>query len=64
MKHDIRNTTSHIYGDNTRCKEDFCKVKQNLGKNQSNEAQTDDNGDDDIFLQQSEMWIQGTSLQA
>ncbi|VDI52914.1 Hypothetical predicted protein [Mytilus galloprovincialis] len=71
LEHDIRNTTSHIYGDHTRCNEDFCKVKQTLDKNHSNGAQTDavddnddDNGDDDIFLQQSEMWTQGTSLQA
>ncbi|CAC5415019.1 unnamed protein product [Mytilus coruscus] len=72
LEHDIRNTTSHIYGDHTRCNEDFCKVKQTSDKNHSNEAQTDeidnddddDNGDDDIFLQQSEMWTQGTSLQA
>ncbi|CAC5421049.1 unnamed protein product [Mytilus coruscus] len=69
LEHDIRNTTSHIYGDQTRCNEDFCKVKQTLDKNQSNEAQRDeidddDNGDDDIFLQQSERWTQGTSLQA
>ncbi|CAC5378247.1 unnamed protein product [Mytilus coruscus] len=69
LEHDIRNTTSHIYGDHTRCNEDFCKVKQTSDKNHSNEAQTDeidddDNGDDDIFLQQSEMWTQGTSSQA
>ncbi|CAC5400519.1 unnamed protein product [Mytilus coruscus] len=54
-----------------QCNEDFCQVKQNLGKNQIDEAQRDviddnddDNGDDDIFMQQSEMWTQGTSLQA
>ncbi|CAC5370712.1 unnamed protein product [Mytilus coruscus] len=46
----------------------YHEEKQNLGKNQSNEVQTDviddnddDNGDDDIFLQQSEMWTQVTS---
>ncbi|VDI41756.1 Hypothetical predicted protein [Mytilus galloprovincialis] len=56
LEHDIRNTTSHIYGDHTRCNEDFCKMQF--------DDNDDDNGDDDIFLQQSEMWTQGTSLQA
>ncbi|CAC5399020.1 unnamed protein product [Mytilus coruscus] len=65
LEHDIRNTTSYIYGDHTRCNDDFGQVKHNLGKNQIDEAQRDviaendeENGDDDIFMQQSEMWTQ------
>ncbi|CAG2205861.1 unnamed protein product [Mytilus edulis] len=64
LEHDIRNTTSHIYGDHKLCNPDFCKAKSNVSHQDQNQDDDSEVECEDIFQEQSEFWDAGTSLQA
>ncbi|VDI10392.1 Hypothetical predicted protein [Mytilus galloprovincialis] len=64
LDHDIRNTTSHIYGDHKLCNPDFCKAKSNMSHQDQNQDDDSEVECEDIFQEQSEFWDAGTSLQA
>ncbi|CAC5405149.1 unnamed protein product [Mytilus coruscus] len=52
LEHDIRNTTSHIYGDHTRCNEDFCQSEM---WTQGTSLQSQEQSRGDFMLSESDL---------